>query len=175
MEGTRMSTGGWSDLLSRQRAAIWTGAILGIGLMGAVDSIIFHQMLQWHNFYSDTTEFWQIFSDGLLQGFTAGMLFFGAIRLWYQRQRMSTVLSTRPLWTGLLIGAGSFQLFDGTINHKILRLHQVREGVESNLPYDIAWNAFAIALLLLGWVLLRGIRRDDAAPDPHESPTSIEV
>lgn len=32
------------------------------------------------------------------------------------------------LWTGI-IGTGAFNLFDGIVNHKILQLHPVREGV----------------------------------------------
>jgi uncharacterized membrane protein len=150
-----MQNGGWAQLAPHQRATVWTGAILGVGLMGAVDSIIFHQLLQWHNFYYDTTEFWRIFSDGLLQAFTAGMLFFGAMRLWGQRHRINEVVTSRLIWAGIILGAGAFQLFDGTVIHKVLRLHQIREGVENNLPYDIAWNGFAVLLLVMGWVLLQ--------------------
>ncbi|TVR71944.1 MAG: DUF2243 domain-containing protein [Sphaerobacteraceae bacterium] len=152
---------------ANQRRTIWTGFILGVGLMGAVDSIIFHQLLQWHHFYYDTTQFWRIFSDGLLQGFTAGMLFFGAMRLWFDRHRISRLFSGSVLWAGLLLGAGAFQLFDGIINHKVLRLHQVREGVENNLPYDIAWNGFALLLLLIGVIVLRG-----AVPEEHSADTA---
>lgn len=138
-----------------ERGVLWAGVILGIGLMGAVDTIVFHQLLQWHNFYYDTTEEWRIFSDGLLHAFTATMLFLGATRLWSQRGDASRVLSSAPLWAGVLLGAGGFQLFDGLINHKILRLHQIREGVSSHLPYDIAWNLFALALLAAGWWIWR--------------------
>jgi uncharacterized membrane protein len=145
----------WNRFDASQRSTLWSGAILGIGLMGAVDSIIFHQLLQWHNFYYDTTEFWRIFSDGLLQAFTAGMLFIGAMRLWTKRLHIAEVLGGAPLWAGLLFGAGAFQLFDGTINHKVLRLHQVREGVDNNLPYDIAWNGFALGLLVFGWLVFQ--------------------
>ena len=55
---------------------------------------------------------------------------------------------------GVLLGAGGFQLFDGTVNHKLLRLHQVRYGVEL-WPYDVAWNVAAVLLLVAGLVLLR--------------------
>ena len=137
------------------RGVLWSGVILGIGLMGAVDTIIFHQLLQWHNFYYDTTEEWRIFSDGLLHAFTATMLFLGTMRLWSQRGELSRVLSSTPLWSGILLGAGGFQLFDGIIDHKVLGLHQIREGVSNNLPYDIAWNLFALAVLAAGWWLWR--------------------
>lgn len=122
---------------------------------GAVDTIIFHQLLQWHAFYVDTTEFWRIFSDGLLHGFTTMMLFLGVLRLWSQRRDASRVVGGRLFWSGLLFGAGGLQLFDGIVNHKILRLHPIREDVKNILPYDMAWNVFALALLAAGWLLWR--------------------
>lgn len=63
-------------------------------------------------------------------------------------------------WAGVFLGAGGFQLFDGIINHKVLRIHQIRY-VENMLPYDISWNAAAVILLAIGLVLLRKAHRDD--------------
>ena len=138
------------------RAALWTGIIIGIGAVGALDEIVFHQLLQWHHFYVHTDEFWRIASDGFFHLFTATLFFIGAIRLWSQRRRISRVVSSRPFWGGILLGGGGFQLFDGTVNHKVLRLHQVREGVENLLLYDIGWILSALLLLIVGWVVLRG-------------------
>lgn len=150
-------------------SVVLTGAALGIGLMGALDEIVFHQVLQWHNFYVDTTQYWRVVSDGLFHVFTTTMLFLGAMRLWAQRGRMSTVISGKPLWSGLLLGLGGFQLFDGIVNHKILRLHPVREGVENILVYDLAWNIPAALILLAGWLLWRGLRAGDAGtPAPAD-------
>lgn len=143
-----------------------TGAALGIGLMGALDEIVFHQLLQWHNFYVDTTQYWRIFSDGLFHIFTTTMLFLGAMRLWGQRRRVSSVVSGRPFWSGLLMGMGGFQLFDGIVNHKILQLHPVREGVDEIWLYDLAWNIPAALILLSGWLLWRGLHGEQVvAPD----------
>jgi uncharacterized membrane protein len=159
----------------RQRSAIWSGVIAGIGLMGALDSIIFHQMLQWHNFYYDTTEFWRIFSDGVLQGFTAGMLLLGSVRLWMHRGRISHVLGEKPFWSGIILGAGAFQLIDGIVIHKILQLHQIREGVDNNLPYDLAWNGFAIVLLIVGFMLFRQIEPEPENENPAHTKSSEDV
>jgi uncharacterized membrane protein len=145
---------------SALRTARWIGVTIGIGIMGAVDEIIFHQLLQWHNFYVHTTDYWRIFSDGVFHVFTAAMLFFGSIRLWMARRQISPVATNRPFWAGILLGAGGFQLFDGTVNHKLLQLHPVRENVQNLLPYDIAWIASALLLLALGWLLWR--RPDEA-------------
>jgi uncharacterized membrane protein len=137
------------------RATRITGMIIGIGLMGALDEIIFHQLLQWHHFHVHATQYWRIFSDGVLHAFTTAMLVWGAFRLWLYRHRTAALTSSRSLWAGVLLGAGGFQLFDGTVNHKVLQLHPVREGVANILPYDLAWNAFALLLLVSGWFLWR--------------------
>ncbi len=139
-------------------SARWTAAMIGVGLMGAVDEIVFHQLLQWHHFYVHTTMFWQIASDGFFHIFTALLLFTGSWRLWEQRRRLSAITTSRPFWSGFFLAAGAFQLFDGLINHKVLRIHQVREGVDNLLPYDIGWNVAALLLLLVGWWLWRGER-----------------
>jgi uncharacterized membrane protein len=56
-------------------------------------------------------------------------------------------------WGGLLLGAGAFQLYDGTVQHKLLGLHQIRYGVDIR-PYDWAWGVVAVLLILGGAALL---------------------
>ena len=146
------------------RSALRTGVILGIGAMGAIDEIVFHQLLQWHHFYHDTTETRQIVSDGLLHLFTLAMLVLGALRLWRERHRLTAVATDRPFWAGILLGLGGFQLFDGLVDHKVLRLHQIREDTDNLLPYDLAWNAGALLLLVAGWTVWRRHRSHQPAP-----------
>lgn len=54
---------------------------------------------------------------------------------------------------GILLGSGAFQLYDGTIQHKWMRIHQIRY-VENVYIYDIVWNAIAILLVICGAVLV---------------------
>lgn len=135
-----------------------TGVLLGVGTIGALDEIVLHQLVQWHHFYDHGDEFGRIVSDGLLHLFTLTMLLLGASRLWSTRRAIGAVLSARPLRAGLLLGMGGFQLFDGVVNHKVLRLHQIRADVDNVLPYDIAWNAIALLLLAAGWISLTADR-----------------
>jgi uncharacterized membrane protein len=140
------------------RSLLLTGVLLGIGTAGALDEILLHQLLQWHNFYVHTSTAGRIISDGLFHLLSFALLMTGALRLWSQRREISQLGSARPLLAGLLIGAGGFNLYDGTIQHKVLRLHPVREGVANQLPYDIAFNGIALLLLLGGWLLWRNSR-----------------
>ncbi|MCZ9341606.1 DUF2243 domain-containing protein, partial [Streptomyces sp. TRM76130] len=65
---------------------------------------------------------------------------------------------------GLLLGLGAFQLFDGIVDHKLLRLHQIRYGVDVT-PYDWAWNLAGLVLLLAGgWCAVRAGRRGRRTP-----------
>lgn len=145
------------------RSVLRAAVPLGIGLVGAIDAIIFHQLLQWHNLYVDATRYWRIFSDGLLHAFTLSMLAFGAFWLWRERRAYSTIVSSTPFWAGVLLGGGGFQLWDGVVDHKILRLHSVREGADNIFVYDIAWIASALVLLGVGWTIWRNTQQHHLA------------
>lgn len=148
-----------SDQAATARLVFRTGALLGIGLVGAADEILFHQLLQWHNFYVHSSDYWRIASDGLFHLFTVSLLFFAAARLWARRRHFSTFVSGRLFWAGVFSGGGGFQLFDGTINHKVLQLHPVREGAENIVPYDVGWIVSGLLLLYCGWLLWRSAPR----------------
>jgi uncharacterized membrane protein len=145
--------------------SLWVCALIGVGLMAAIDEIVFHQLLGWHHFYDRSTSEVALMSDGLLHAaelviLVAGFFLFADLR----RHR---ALATRSAWAGLSLGMGGFQLFDGVVDHKVLRVHQVRYGVDT-LPYDLAWIGGAVVLLLVGVALAvrsRGEGRATAAPD----------
>jgi uncharacterized membrane protein len=119
--------------------------------MAAVDTIVFHQLLGWHHFYDRSTPDAGLLSDGLLQSaylvlLVGGFFLFADLR----RDRALAPASARA---GLFLGLGGFQLFDGLVDHKVLRLHQIRYGVDDLLAYDLAWNLAGLALLAIGGVL----------------------
>jgi uncharacterized membrane protein len=153
----------WLELREDRRATrslLWTGVILGVGVIGALDEIVLHQLLQWHNFYVHTTQFWRIFSDGVFHLASSALLLFGAFRLWRDRRLLSEVGSARALVAGVFLGMGAFNLYDGTVQHKLLRLHPVREDVANQLPYDVGFIGIAALLLATGWYLWRGVQAE---------------
>lgn len=127
-------------------------ALIGIGIMAAVDEIIFHQLLSWHHFYDRSTTEIGLMSDGLLHAAELIAIVAGFFMLLDLRR--SHFLVKARVWAGFFLGLGGFQLFDGLIDHKVLRLHQIRY-VENLLPYDIAWNLAGLILLLIGVYLTR--------------------
>ena len=126
------------------------GALVGVGLMAAVDEIVFHQLLGWHHFYDRSTPAVGLLSDGLLHAGELVALVAGAFLL-ADLIRTRTVTRLGAV-AGVLLGAGGFQVFDGIVNHKLLRLHQIRYEVDI-LPYDLIWNLAGAALLLAGVAL----------------------
>src|SRR5690606_15139491 len=97
-----------------------------------------------------------LFSDGLLH--SAELIILVAGFFMFADLRRHDRLAPQSGWAGFFLGAGGFQLIDGIVDHKILRLHQIRYGVDL-LPYDLAWNLSAVAMILVGLWLLRRARK----------------
>ena len=145
------------------RRSLWVAALIGVGIMAAIDEIVFHQLLSWHHFYDRSTPDIGLLSDGLLHAAEL-VLIVGGFFLYADLRRRGT-LAPAWAWAGGFLGAGAFQVFDGIVDHKLLRTHQVRYDVEL-LPYDLAWNALGVALLLVGLGLVaraRGASAEAAA------------
>lgn len=128
------------------------GILVGIGIMAAVDEIIFHQILAWHHFYDRATTKIGLLSDGLLH--SAELIFIVAGFFMLLDLIRSNSIFKKKAWAGFFIGLAGFHLFDGIVDHKVLRLHQVRY-VENILPYDLGWNIAGIILLVIGIIINR--------------------
>lgn len=142
------------DVAGRQiKRTIWSGVLTGIGLAAFLDETVFHQLLHWHHFYDKSTPAAGLVSDGLFHagGFTAIVV--GLFLLADAIRRRGFV--PKRWWGALLLGAGGFQLYDGTIQHKLLGLHQIRYHV-TIWPYDLTWNLLAVIMIIIGILLMRG-------------------
>lgn len=152
------------------RPLISAGALLGIGMGGFVDGIVFHQLLQVHNMLSarypktgvdpqtavvnlEINMFW----DGLFHAFTWTMTALGLALLWRAVRRGDVPLSTRTLVGALALGWGLFNLVEGVIDHHLLQIHHVTE-TPGHLVWDVLFLASGAVLVLLGWSLLRAGR-----------------
>ena len=131
--------------------------LVGVGLAGTADEVVLHQLLGWHHLYDGGGLSAGLVSDGVFHVLSTVLLVMGVVltmRTMGTRHRGEGSVRRR-ITGGVLVGAGGFNLYDGTIQHKVLHLHEVRRGVDP-LPYDVAFIGLAALLLLGGLVLLRG-------------------
>jgi uncharacterized membrane protein len=147
---------------ARQPSVLLTGLLLGIGITGAIDEAVFHQVLQWHTLYWGTDAHGRVVSDGLFHLVSTGVLVWGALRVWqmpedWRHSRRQALLAA------ILMGAGGFNLYDGLVQHLLLHLHLVNEFVCPNpqannsvatcpadTPFEVAWLVVAAAVLAAG-------------------------
>jgi uncharacterized membrane protein len=129
---------------------LWSGILFGLGMVAFFDETLFHQLLHWHHFYDQSTTDVGLVADGLFHAFSWFATIGGLFMLADLRRR--NTLWMKRWWGGVLLGGGIFQLYDGTIQHKLLRLHQIRY-VDNVIIYDWVWNMLAIAMIVLGMVL----------------------
>lgn len=140
-----------TDKMAYSSRNLWSGILFGIGFVAFLDEAVFHQLLHWHHFYDKSTTSIGLVSDGLFHAFSWFATIFGLFMFSDLRRR--NAWSIRRWWGGVLLGAGSFQLYDGTIQHKLLRLHQIRY-VDNVMVYDIIWNLLALILIVIGLILV---------------------
>ncbi len=151
--------------LFNRRSTVAAAILIGIGLAGLIDIIIFHEILQWHHTAShkiapNTMESLQmnIAYDGLFLAFSLIMTIAGIILLWHafgSNSNKNSVFSKGPFVGLVLIGFGGFNTIEGIINHHILEMHHVVE-VANPLVFDLTFLvAGGLAFLIAGGILLR--------------------
>lgn len=155
-----------------RRPLLSAGTLLGIGMGGFVDGILFHQLLQTHNMLSakfpvrdvdvqrlvvnlEINMFW----DGLFHVFTGLMTAIGIAMLWCAVRRRDVPLSTKTFVGSLALGWGIFNLVEGIIDHHILHIHHVTE-TQNHLVWDLMFLGSGVLLVLVGWGLVRAGRHD---------------
>jgi uncharacterized membrane protein len=145
-----------------QRPLVSAGTVLGIGLGGFVDGIVFHQLLQLHSMLTgrlpkDSIAHVEInmFWDGVFHAFTWLMTALGVWMLFRAAQRREVVLAPRTFAGALALGWGLFNLVEGVIDHQLLGLHHVVERLGLSV-YDWAFLASGVALIAGGWYAIRG-------------------
>lgn len=132
------------------RSTVIGSFLFGVGMIGMLDGVVFHQILQWHSVYMHADRYHQIMSDGWFHLFVTAIIFLSGIILW----KSSPTAKSSTFWGGFLLGAGTFNLLEGILNHHLLSIHHVKPG-PNQFVYDISFDLFAILLAVIGWLLLR--------------------
>lgn len=151
-----------------QRPLVTAGTVLGIGLGGFLDGILFHQVLQLHGMLTgrlpkDTVANVEVnmFWDGLFHAVTWLVTALGIWLLFRVAQRRTAALTTRTFVGSLALGWGLFNLVEGVLDHHVLHLHHVVERLGPSV-YDWAFLASGVLLIALGWRAIGSAAREPA-------------
>lgn len=149
-----------------QRPFVTGGLLMGVGLGGFFDGILFHQILQLHAMLTgkiakltvpdvEINMFW----DGMFHAVTWTATVVGLSLLWRAIRKMETrQLSTRVLVGSLFMGWGAFNFIEGLIDHHILHLHHVVESLGLSV-FDYLFLASGVVFYYFGRrAVLRGQR-----------------
>lgn len=131
------------------------GFILGLGLVGAIDGILFHQLLQWHHMIDSPDLQLEIFTDGLFTALFSAKLVWGGMKIFRDARRNELGDSWKIFLSGIFIGGGTFNLVEGIIDHHILQVHRVKPTAENPLLYDLAFLAIGLLLVIIGFMIKR--------------------
>jgi uncharacterized membrane protein len=150
------------------------GILLGLGLGGFFDGIVFHQLLQWHHMLTsagypadslsnlEVNTLW----DGLFHSLTYIFVAAGLFILWNHERRTHLRWSGKLVFGPVLMGWGIFNLVEGIVNHHVLGLHHVNETVPPGqwIFWDIGFLIWGAAMLSGGWALVRATREHGEVP-----------
>jgi uncharacterized membrane protein len=143
------------------RPLLIAGLVLGLGQGGFFDGIVFHQLLQWHHMFSSIETDMTIagmelntFGDGLFHLLDWLLTLTGIFLLWRAGRWEKEVWSGRFFSGALLLGAGSFNLIEGILNHHILGIHHLKPGVHQ-LLWDLGFLASGVLFISIGLLLMR--------------------
>jgi len=147
-----------------RRPLLAAGVLMGVGLGGFLDGIVFHQLLQLHNMLSaslppDTVVNVKINMvwDGFFHSLTWLMTALGLAMLWGAGARSDVPWSGQSFVGAMLGGWGLFNFLEGLIDHHILGLHHVVERLNLSV-YDYAFLASGVLLMIIGALLVRTAR-----------------
>jgi uncharacterized membrane protein len=156
-----------------RRPLVSAGMVLGVGMGGFVDGIVFHQLLQAHNMLSARRPPTSVvnlevnmFFDGLFHAFTWLATAAGIALLFRAGRRADVPWSGRTLVGAMLAGWGTFNLVEGVIDHHVLHVHHVVERLGVSV-WDWAFLGSGVVLILVGVAMIRGPRATSGiAPRP---------
>ena len=154
-----------------RRPLVSAGLVLGIGMGGFVDGIVFHQILQTHNMLSarrppttvvnlEVNMVW----DGAFHAFTWLTTALGIALLFraasVARRHPEMAWSGRTLLGAMLAGWGLFNLVEGVIDHHVLHVHHVVERLGPSV-WDWVFLASGVLFIVAGCGIARVGERAD--------------
>jgi len=140
------------------------GLVLGLGLGGLFDGIVFHQILGWHHMICTTESCQpnsidelkrQITQDGFFDFSVWSLTLIGVMLLFRAGRQPAQTWSGKVLFGAILAGWGTFNFVEGLIDHQILGLHHVLPGHPQQFLFDMLYLASGLLLVAAGWAIAR--------------------
>lgn len=135
--------------------------VLGIGLGGFIDGIMFHQIFQTHSMLSNkipATDYIgksvNMFWDGIFHFFCLLVVLLGFVLLWKLLFKNNVDRSGKLLGGGLLFGWGLFNIVEGVIDHHLLLLHNVIELAPNHDPGNFTFLGISVIMVVVGYMLI---------------------
>lgn len=149
-----------------ERPLVAAAAVLGIGMGGFVDGIVFHQILQWHQMLSNQVAPVTLFAknlnmfwDGIFHAFTWVVTLTGIVMLWRLGGRTDVPRSGWIFAGGMLAGFAAFNIVEGIADHYLLKLHNVREITDDPMLYNHVFMGISVVLLVSACLMVNRGRR----------------
>lgn len=154
------------------------GTLLGMGLSGFFDIIVFHLIFQTHHMISarvppNTLENLQtnMFWGGIFQILTWSLTLTGIIFLWTACLNPYTPKSSRAFTGSMFMGWGLYNSMEGFVNHILLKAHHVLErGSETEIyMWDLAYILSGVVFSVIGRVLITQGRKRFYSTQVHKA------
>src|SRR5690606_738709 len=135
--------------------------VMGIGIGGFIDGILFHQILQLHGMVSNKLPIDTImgkavnmFWDGIFHALTLTAVIIGFVLL-IRLLKMRNINPSPKLAIGGAIGGwGIFNFFEGIIHHHIIKLHNVNEFAFNPDIWNYSFLASGIIFIAIGYAFI---------------------
>lgn len=112
--------------------------LVGVGVGGFFDGIVFHRLLQWHHvvstWYPPTSlenlrlnTLW----DGIFHSVVYAILVVAFFLVWRTASHGYIYWSARLVMGSALMGWGIFNLIEGLVDHHVLEIHHLNETAEA--------------------------------------------
>jgi uncharacterized membrane protein len=147
------------------RPLVVAGGVMGFGLGGLLDVLLFHFVLQEHHLVSGLVDpttraglRLNLVADGLFCLAMLAVMGAGFVLLWRTAPRSDVPWSASRFAAATVLGMGAFNLYDGVVDHYVLGLHHTTFPALD--AYDLVWVVGSLVLLAAGTVALRAERSE---------------
>lgn len=149
-----------------RKPLIAAGTLMGIGMGGFVDGILFHQILQIHSMLSARYPQTDVVNikvsmvwDGLFHALTWLCVAVSVRLLWHAAKQQDVPWSGKTFSGALIMGWGIFNVVEGIIDHYILGIHHVVERLHLSI-YDYLFLASGIVFIIISLLIIKWDKSD---------------